>query len=258
MKAFVPSVSVFLAVVGVASAQVTPIGPFTGEAQEGFENMGLWPPDGPCVFCVSDPGAFGGICSLDSVDGSASIHVTGGWGFVCSIGPHNTPRISASLGGGGYDYHFSAGHGAGRFGGYFGTNCGTADGSVQFYDAAENLIGTQPLTVPADCSWTWNGWSFSTPVYRVRVIGNYGGGGYVMMDDMEYSASGDTGPTCYANCDHSTTAPCMNVLDFTCFLNKFVVGDAYANCDGSTTVPVLNVLDFTCFLNKFTAGCSSC
>ncbi len=30
----------------------------------------------------------------------------------------------------------------------------------------------------------------------------------------------------------------------------------YANCDGSTTPPVLNVLDFTCFLNRFAAGCS--
>jgi hypothetical protein len=30
----------------------------------------------------------------------------------------------------------------------------------------------------------------------------------------------------------------------------------YANCDSSTTAPVLNVLDFTCFLNSFAAGCS--
>ena len=29
----------------------------------------------------------------------------------------------------------------------------------------------------------------------------------------------------------------------------------YANCDGSTSAPVLNVLDFTCFLQKFAAGC---
>ena len=29
-----------------------------------------------------------------------------------------------------------------------------------------------------------------------------------------------------------------------------------ANCDQSTTPPVLNVLDFSCFLNKFAAGCS--
>ncbi len=61
---------------------------------------------------------------------------------------------------------------------------------------------------------------------------------------------------CYANCDGGTTAPVLNVLDFSCFLNKFAAGDPYANCDGSTTVPVLNVNDFSCFLNKFAAGCS--
>ncbi len=60
---------------------------------------------------------------------------------------------------------------------------------------------------------------------------------------------------CYANCDGSTLAPILNVLDFSCFLNKFAAGDPYANCDGSTTPPVLNVLDFGCFLNKFAAGC---
>jgi hypothetical protein len=61
---------------------------------------------------------------------------------------------------------------------------------------------------------------------------------------------------CYANCDLSTTAPVLNVLDFTCFLNKFASGDPYANCDSSTTPPVLNVQDFACYLNMFAAGCS--
>ena len=64
-------------------------------------------------------------------------------------------------------------------------------------------------------------------------------------------------PVCYANCDSSTVAPILNVLDFACFLNRFAAGDAGANCDGSTTPPVLNVLDFACFLNSFAAGCSS-
>jgi hypothetical protein len=59
----------------------------------------------------------------------------------------------------------------------------------------------------------------------------------------------------YANCDGSTVAPVLNVLDFNCFLNRFSAGDAYANCDGSTVAPVLNVLDFNCFLNRFAAGC---
>ncbi len=65
-------------------------------------------------------------------------------------------------------------------------------------------------------------------------------------------------PSCYANCDHSTTQPCLNVLDFSCFLNTFASGDTSANCDSSTTPPVLNVLDFSCFLNLFASGCSSC
>jgi uncharacterized membrane protein len=62
-------------------------------------------------------------------------------------------------------------------------------------------------------------------------------------------------PFCYANCDQSTTAPVLNVLDFTCFLQHFAAADPYANCDQSTTAPVLNVLDFTCFLQRFAAGC---
>jgi hypothetical protein len=63
---------------------------------------------------------------------------------------------------------------------------------------------------------------------------------------------------CYPNCDNSTQQPILNVLDFSCFLNKFAAGDSYANCDNSTQPPVLNVLDFGCFLNRFAAGCSNC
>lgn len=60
---------------------------------------------------------------------------------------------------------------------------------------------------------------------------------------------------CYANCDSSTTAPTLNVNDFTCFLNQFAAGSPYANCDSSTNAPELNVNDFNCFVNRFAAGC---
>lgn len=60
---------------------------------------------------------------------------------------------------------------------------------------------------------------------------------------------------CPANCDGSTTAPVLNVADFTCFLQKFANGDPVANCDCSTGTPFLNVADFTCFLQKFAQGC---
>jgi hypothetical protein len=60
---------------------------------------------------------------------------------------------------------------------------------------------------------------------------------------------------CYANCDASTTAPVLNVQDFTCFLQQYAASNAYANCDGSTVAPTLNVQDFTCFLQRYAAGC---
>jgi hypothetical protein len=61
---------------------------------------------------------------------------------------------------------------------------------------------------------------------------------------------------CYPNCDNSTTAPVLNVQDFTCFLQRYAAGDSFANCDNSTVPPVLNVQDFTCFLQSYAAGCN--
>jgi subtilisin-like proprotein convertase family protein len=86
--------------------------------------------------------------------------------------------------------------------------------------------------------------------------------------EAEDCAGGDTGSLayfrlelgggaaqCYPNCDNSTTAPVLNVQDFTCFLQRYAAGDTYANCDNSTTAPTLNVQDFTCFLQSYAAGC---
>jgi hypothetical protein len=75
--------------------------------------------------------------------------------------------------------------------------------------------------------------------------------------DVSFVLHGNIGgASCYPNCDNSTTAPVLNVQDFSCFLNAFANGESYANCDNSTTAPVLNVQDFSCFLNAFAAGCS--
>jgi endonuclease/exonuclease/phosphatase family metal-dependent hydrolase len=83
--------------------------------------------------------------------------------------------------------------------------------------------------------------------YAVRcVVSNAGGS--TPSNPAAYSV-------CYANCDCSSSAPVLNVNDFTCFLQKFGIADPYANCDGSTTSPVLNVSDFTCFLQSFAQGC---
>ena len=115
---------------------------------------------------------------------------------------------------------------------------------------------------PFDLSWstidcgggTSAGNSFSLTGTVGQPDAGFMSGGTFTLGGGFWSAA--PGAACYANCDGSTTAPVLNVLDFGCFLNKFAAGDSYANCDGSTTPPVLNVLDFGCFLNRFAAGCS--
>jgi hypothetical protein len=111
-------------------------------------------------------------------------------------------------------------------------------------------------------TWKWTGsvWqpleagahgSVSAAVYdqaRARLA-------IVPSDDQQVWELAPAPCACYPNCDASTAAPILNVLDFNCFLNSFAAGQPYANCDSSTAPPVLNVLDFNCFLNRFTAGC---
>jgi hypothetical protein len=125
----------------------------------------------------------------------------------------------------------------------------------------------------------------ATVYYNVQGTGDLGLAGWSQGNGMVFSFTSTCGPAqlqngdfgrlfsnvmgvtalpCYANCDGSTTAPILNVEDFTCFINEFAAAQSlphgqqlthYANCDHSTTAPVLNVEDFTCFINAFAAGC---
>jgi hypothetical protein len=95
--------------------------------------------------------------------------------------------------------------------------------------------------------------AYHSGAHKFFVFGGYEGG--AVRDNDTWAAGCIGAPPCYANCDGSTAAPILNVLDFNCFLNRFSAGDTYANCDGSTAAPILNVLDFNCFLNRFAAGC---
>ena len=56
--------------------------------------------------------------------------------------------------------------------------------------------------------------------------------------------------TCYADCDRSGV---LDIFDFLCFQNSFVLGESYAcECDPD---PACDIFDFLCFQNAFVAGC---
>jgi hypothetical protein len=241
-----------------ASAQLSPIAPFTGEYSEPFTSGSGFPE------CVAAP-VFGGQATLCTFDQNGSpvggAHITTGWGFECTILPHSPPVLYGSANGIS-EYNFLVP--VGRFGGYFGANNNSValGGTATFYDAANVEIGQMPIVFNPCGQWNWNGWESSVPFVRVKLASGVFGGAFVMMDSMEFDAFG--GGPCYANCDGSTTPPILNVEDFTCFINEFAAAQGlpagqqithYANCDQSTTAPVLNVEDFTCFINKFAQGC---
>ena len=170
-----------MALGGIASAGINPVGPFTGDYSEGFEgNQVIFLP------CMPDR-VFSATADL-CTPGNSGCHTTTGWGFYCSIYPHSGTWFFGSAGG--YaEYTFD--NPVGAFGGYFGTNADSNDGWVEIYDADDNLLGNMSVTAPADCTWTWNGWETDgAAIARVATYGNAYQGPFLMQDDMEYTNFG--------------------------------------------------------------------
>jgi hypothetical protein len=182
----------------------TPIGPFVGTHQEDFEGPQV-------IFTPCMPaGVFGGTAQLCDIAGSGC-HTTTGWGFMCTIFAYQNTYFFGSAGGP-VEYTFNTP--AYRFGGYFGTNAGTADATIDFYDAGNNLIGSVTAGIPADCVWYWQGWSITGGASRIVVTGlNPFGGAFVDMDAMEvdYNPSGPTPPVVYCTAG-TTTSGCVAAI----------------------------------------------
>jgi uncharacterized membrane protein len=149
-------------------------------------------------------------------------------------------------------------HGTAVGWGFQGSNAWAYDGSTR---AAIWMNGAylDPATHLAPTA----NWTALNMAWRVNTAGQIAGWGTTTTGHQRGFVLTPCGE-CYANCDESTTAPILNVDDFTCFINEFAQAQSlphaqqlehYANCDQSTIAPALNVDDFTCFINQYGAGC---
>ena len=173
-------VAVAAAFSATASAQIVAEPPFSGQYSDSFETQ----TSGQFTTCIQGR-VFGNTADLCDSTGGTGMHITSGWGFICTIMPNSGGKLFGS-GGGPALYTFD--QPASRFGGYFGTNCGQANATVEFYDSNGVLLGSQTANVPANCSWTWNGWRAvsGSGIKSIKIIGlNNFGGGYVHLDSME-------------------------------------------------------------------------
>jgi len=111
------------------------------------------------------------------------------------------------------------------------------------------LVPASPLN-----KWSQNV-SAAVGVPRIQCIDLYSQMAGFRWDDL--SLLPVVGANCYANCDASKVAPCLNVNDFICFNNLYAASSTKANCDASTIPPTLNVNDFICFNNLYASSCTN-
>ena len=166
----------FVAFPGVGFADITPIGPFTGQYSEplNFSNTNI---------SASQP-IFGGRARLDSHNGQTLIHLL--LGSTLSGDPV-TPRT------GQYILGWTEGPGVFvfttpivKFGSYWNNNSGVSNATVKFYDSGNVLVGMQTAITPAPGNvWVWNGWESTTPVSRMVVEGSGVLNGFLWFDDLE-------------------------------------------------------------------------
>jgi hypothetical protein len=167
---------------GVATGAINQIGPFEGVRSEGFEGMETGPN------YVSQLSVLGGGGIVRTVDGAPAIIVAIGWEGEGIVWPHGD-RLFMGSSQGAVEWVFDTP--AQRFGGYFATVMNVSDATALFYDADGNLLDSLSVSVPASPwvrSWTWNGWeSTDANIKRVQIIGNFGLGGFIMQDDMQFT-----------------------------------------------------------------------
>ena len=214
----------------LVSAQVSPVGPFTGTHSEDFNDQ-----NNPSSFdtCLPDR-VFDDLADLCTFGDDPDPSLAFTLGQACSMQPFEGAKQYWSN----CPNEIIFDKPPARFGGYFATVSGTANGTARFYDTGDNLVSTQTITYPGLCTWTWNGWSFAGPIGRIELEGGF----YLIKGDPYYTMSIDSMEVDFAG-------PCLATSGMIASQNGTVavsnatpfgqVGVAYSVAGpGPTSIPV--------------------
>ena len=160
-----------------ASAAVTPIAEFTGEAFEGFEG-------------IIPPGSYSGPMPIFAATGTFDDNFTDPWianslfsGSGDQLFPYNGNLMGLAPTGW---TNFTFDTPAYRFGGFFGTVNDATGGNVTFYDELGAPIETLPFALPL-AAWMWNGWESDVAFSSVSVHTGANPGFTGVYDDLQIS-----------------------------------------------------------------------
>jgi len=193
-------------VAGVAGAQVSAIGPFTGSHSEDFE--GQAPQKN--VVCIQERifddradlcSAFGNGCSiLDASSAPAGLKPLSG-----------TQLFHADIV---VDVIFD--RPVRRFGGWFASPWVT-EGTAMFFDEAGVMIASEPFSITPcaalGCPWVWNGWDLGSgpPATVIRLDTATATGGHFELEDLELDfACGFVSTYCTAKVNSQGCTPSIH------------------------------------------------
>ena len=175
-RALAAASSLLLAVSSsTALAAVTPIGEFTGNISEGFENVA--PPAGyPTPLTV-----FGGVATMDDQLAHFNVIAFSWQGPAGSYGPYNGNLFEGSVAG---STLITFNTPMSQFGGFFITSGTLPDGQAIFRDASGFVIDTVPMSI-TPVVWNWQGWSSDVPFSSIELISANTPGIGIQSDDLQ-------------------------------------------------------------------------
>lgn len=164
-------------IAGAASASVTTIDEFVGDAWENYETIG--PPGG-----TSGPAEiFGGEATTYDQNANFLMIATSLFSFISEteILPYNGNLMGGYVTGQAvidFDTPVT------EFGGYFGTADVHTGSVINLYDGDGSLISSEPMTFDLG-EWNWHGWSSDVPISRVEILGSPTPGLPIVLDDLQ-------------------------------------------------------------------------
>ena len=204
-----PWIALLASLSAPAHAQVSSIGPFAGGLVESFETQVNHIPDWACL---------DGRVFVNSGD-ACSNHADGVFttSFCTSANGAVTPHSGGNFGMNGRgSWVITLDSPAIRFGGYFAAVMAAVPewGTVEFYDAANGLMATMPLQLPAGGAWAWNGWEITglNSIKEVKLSWlDPWGWTRISMDDLQVDLGDAPRPYCTGKTNSLGCVPLMDV-----------------------------------------------
>ena len=159
-------VAILLTAAAPASAQIVPVGPFSGDLSDNFSG---YPQGGHPSLEI-----FGGFSTITALTPTGSIKIelssTLGTGASAdTVTPRSAPQMMGQLSVSEWVFDQPISH----FGAYWENNSRFDNAEVEFFGTSGQLIGTATALVDDDAqAWTWNGWETSAPIGSIVVTGN--------------------------------------------------------------------------------------